>query len=338
MELPVKSKSVILSSYNDNLVRAIVGIKLGETTIELLNPDEVLIKMEAAPCNPSDIAFIRGGYNIQKSLPAVPGFEGAGIIVEAGQDVKDRIGDIVSCFTQHENSGTWSQYFIARARDCISLKSGMEIDQAACLSINPLTAYGLLELAVKKNAKAIVLNAAGGQVPSFIRILAAKKGLRVINIVRKQEHVDALKEKGARDILCSASENFESEFKGLANKRKASVAFDAVGGEQTGLLLNNMPDGSEVVVYGGLSGQDCTGIDPLGIIFKGKTLSGFNLGDWTDGKRKDEFLKITDELQDMIIKGEIQTEIQASFKLRRVVEGIKSYIKSMSSGKVLFKP
>ncbi len=333
-----KTKSVILPAYNNNLIRAIIGIKTGERELPALKPGQVLIKMEAAPCNPSDIAFIRSGYNINKPLPAVPGFEGAGMVVDTGSNTKEMLGKRVSSFTQAEVDGTWAEFFIADAKDCIVMKNELDFDQGACLSINPFTAWGLVEMAAVSNCKAIVQNAAGGQVAEFIRVLADLKGIAVINIVRKHEHIVMLKDRGANYMLDSTSDNFNADLSNLVNSLDATMAFDAVGGEMTGLLLTGLPSFSRIILYGGLAGSSLLGIDPMDIILKGKKLEGFNLNEWIAGKNRKEFDTINNEIQDLIISGKMKTEIQGCFKLDDVVNGIRSYIKSMSSGKVLFKP
>lgn len=333
-----KTKSVILPAYNNNLIRAIIGIKTGERELPALKPGQVLIKMEAAPCNPSDIAFIRGGYNITKPVPAVPGFEGAGVVVDTGSNTKEMLGKRVSSFTQAEVDGTWAEFFIADAKDCIVMKNELDFDQGACLSINPFTAWGLVEMAAVSNCKAIVQNAAGGQVSEFIRVLADLKGIAVINIVRKHEYIVMLKERGANYVLDSTSDNFNADLSNLVNYLEATMAFDAVGGGMTGLLLTGLPSFSRIILYGGLAGSSLLGIDPMDIILKGKKLEGFNLNEWIAGKNRKEFDTINNEIQDLIISSKMKTEIQGCFKLDDVVNGIRSYIKSMSSGKVLFKP
>ena len=156
-----KTKAVILPAYNNNLIRAIIGMKTGERNLPDLKANQVLIRMEAAPCNPSDIAFIRGGYNINKPLPAVPGFEGAGVVVDTGNNATAILGKRISAFIQAEVDGTWAEYFIAEAKDCIILKDELNIDQGACLSINPFTAYSLVEMAEKAKCQAIIQNASG---------------------------------------------------------------------------------------------------------------------------------------------------------------------------------
>jgi len=336
-ELAEKNHAVILPEYNTNLVRAILGLNTGKRDVRKLKDNEVLIKMEAVPCNPSDIAFIRGAYNVRKSLPAVPGFEGSGIVVDSGKDVKNFIGKRISSFIQADSDGTWAEYFISQAEDCLVLKDELDFEQGASLSINPFTAFGLIELALKKNCKAIIQNAGGGQIAEFIRILAKMNGLEVINIVRKEDHVHSLNAKGASYVLNSTKEDFKEELNKLSNQLKAGIAFDAVGGEQTGILLMALPLHSDVVLYGGLAGGLISAIEPFDIIFRNKRLYGFNLTEWKQTKSKQEFNTISNSIQDLMIAGKLRSKVQARFKLDDVVNGIRTYIKSMSDGKILFK-
>ena len=106
-------KAVILPAYNKNVLRAMLSLKVEEIPIPIPQKDEVLIKIEATPCNPSDIAFMQGGYNIVKTLPSVPGFEGAGTVVSTGDssEAKKLFKKPVSCFTQEDSHGTWAEYF-----------------------------------------------------------------------------------------------------------------------------------------------------------------------------------------------------------------------------------
>ncbi len=332
-----KTDSVILPAYNRNIIRAILSLKIGERELPDLKNSDVLIKMEATPVNPSDIAFIRGEYNVDKPMPAVPGFEGTGIVIEAGEDAGHFIGKRVSCFIQGDNDGTWAEYFVANSDNCIIVKDELPVEQAACLSINPFTAYALFDIAKAKGCTAVVQNAAGGQVAEFIRFLAKNAGIDVINIVRKAEQAGILKAKGVQFVLNSTDNDFEEKFRRLANELNPGIAYDAVGGELTGILMNNMPDNAGVILYGGLSGSDIQGIDSLSVIFGNKSLSGFDLNKWIADKSRDEFQRVADEIQDMIIAGDMKTAIQAEFPLGDITSAVRTYIKSMSAGKVLLK-
>jgi NADPH:quinone reductase-like Zn-dependent oxidoreductase len=332
-------KSVILPAYNNNLIRALIGMKIEDTNIPLPCKGQVQIKMEAAPCNPSDIAFLRGGYNVVKELPCIPGFEGCGIISAVGEGIEDSfLGKKVSCFVQDDGVGTWSEYVVANITDCIFLLDEMPLEQAACFAVNPFTAFGMYEMAQAEECSTIIQNASAGQVSRFIRAFAKRDGVKLIDIVRKAEHVKQLKAEGAEYVLNSSAENFVAQLKSLAHELNATMAYDAVGGEMTAQLLNAMPANSEVVLYGGLSGINISGIDPMGVIFDQKILSGFNLMDWIDSLEDGEYEEVSEYLQNLFINGELKTEIQASYSYNDIVKGIRAYISNMSGGKILITP
>ncbi len=335
-----KMRAIILEKYDSNIVNAIRNLKVVEKNIPQPKSNELLIQIEAAPCNPSDIAFLRGMYNIVKPLPSTLGFEGSGLVVDAGDspEAKKLLGKRVSCFTQDNNDGTWAEYFITKPENCIVLKDQMDIDQAACLFINPFTAYALYEHINKYKADAFIQNAATGQIGKFLRILANKQNIPSINMVRKQEHIELLQNEGEEYVINVAEPDFENKLAEYSRKLNATIAFDAVGGDITGSIINKMPDGSTVFVYGGLSGLPVGNIDVLPLIFKKKTIKGFNLNDYNEITSRKHFDEVADKLQDYIIKGEMSTSIQRSIRLEDISRGMILYISRMSNGKILLKP
>ena len=112
-------KAIILPDYNANVIRAMKSLEVGDMAIPVPRDKQVLIKVLGAPCNPSDIAFMRGGYGIKKIVPVAMGFECTGVVIETGQDPSARalLGRTVSCFSQDEGNGTWAEYFLANCRD-----------------------------------------------------------------------------------------------------------------------------------------------------------------------------------------------------------------------------
>jgi NADPH:quinone reductase-like Zn-dependent oxidoreductase len=329
-------KGVILPQYNKNIIRALLSLKPEEIELGTPQKDEVVIKMHAAPCNPSDIAFMQGGYNIVKTLPSVMGFEGSGTVEDAGREAKHLIGKKVSCFVQDDSNGTWAGYLITKAENVIVLKDEMDLDQAACFTVNPFTAYGMMEIALVNESNAVVLSAAGGQVPQFMRVLAQRHGMETVNIVRKPETAEMLRNEGAKYVLVETEDGFQENLKTLCRQLKATTAFDAVGGALTGMMFNAMPGDSELIVYGGLSNKPASGLDTLPLIFNQKAIYGFSLPDWKEELY--DFDRISENLQDMFINGTLQTKIQGSTSVDNVVKGLRSYIANMSGGKVLIKP
>ncbi len=331
-------KSILLTTYNKNIIRAMLGLKLAEKEVGKPGDNEVLVKMHASPCNPSDIAFIQGTYNIVKSLPVVPGFEGSGVVVEAGESAKYLIDKKISAFVQSDSEGTWAEYFVVNLNDLIVLQDEMDLDQAACFTVNPFTAFGLLEIALLRESKAIIQNAAGGQVAAIVRKMAYENGIEVIDIVRKKESVELLESQGAKHVLFEDEENFQEKLASISLNLRANIAFDAVGGNLSGSMLNALIPDAELVVYGGLSGKPIKNIDVMGPIFQNKIISGFNLIDWKADLEDDEFEKISEHLQNKFISGDYETVIQGSTTLENTVKGLRDYITNMSAGKILIRP
>jgi NADPH:quinone reductase len=333
-------KAIVLPDYNPNVVRAMRSLVVKDLDIPQPKDNQVLIRVVAAPCNPSDIAFMRGGYNIQKPVPVVMGFECTGTVVETGNDpaAMEMIGSRVSCFSQGNENGTWAEYFLTEYHNCLPVKDKLDDDQAAAFCINPFTAYALFSMAIQKKSGAIIQNGASGQIGIFIRTLARRSKIPVINLVRKEEHLKELKDQGEKFVLNLNDPTCESTLHQIATEQHATIAFDAVGGDGAGIILNSMPPGSELVVYGGLSGKPLGLINPLDIIFKAKTIRGFNLGDWKTEVGPEYFSKVSEELQDLLIKRVIFTRIQCAFSLEEAHQALEQYIRNMSAGKILFQP
>lgn len=342
MILPLKFKAVSLPDYNSNLIRAILSFKIEEREItEILN-DEVIIEVHASPINPSDIAFIRGGYNIKKTLPATPGFETSGIVILAGSKFSHLVGNKVACFTQDDFSGCWAEYLKTKGNNCISLIDDIDMDQAACLSINPLTALGLLDLCLSGNYKGIILSAAGGRVADFVRIMAQNQGFKTINLVRSAEKAVNLSnsiDSNFHQVLNDQDEFFWDKLKIQLNDSEPWIAFDAVGGDFSGKLFNSLPNNSKLVLYGALSEGEIKGIDALDLIFNNKSIEGFNLNNWVGNrKQNNDFDKVVESLQQMIVSQSLMTPIVKTYSLSEVSVAIRDYIKNMSEGKILIKP
>lgn len=340
MRLPKENKAIVLPEYNNNLIRALRSLKVEQREIIKPKGDEVLVKVDASPCNPSDIAFIQGAYNIIKPLPAIPGFEGTGTVIDCGgfADAKRLIGKRVSFFIQEPEGGSWAEYVNTRARNCIITRDDLPPEQAACLFINPLTAYALYDIIRKKKAKSIIMNAAAGQIGIFIQKLARNDNINIINIVRKDKHIAYLKTLGEKIVINQSEDNFETILWALSEELQPMVALDAIGGEMTGKLFNNMPEGSETIVYGGLSGAPISNVDPLGLIFSRKRISGFNLNDWLLKVSRSRLDEIASHLQELIIRQEIRTRVQFKASLDEHNEALMQYIRNMSDGKILFFP
>jgi NADPH:quinone reductase-like Zn-dependent oxidoreductase len=339
-KIPSTMRTILLSALHENVEEAIQGLAVITKPIPKPKSGQVLVKIEAAPCNPSDLLFLQGKYGKKKTLPAVPGWEGAGTVVASGGGLLGMWlkGKRVACGGQSDQDGTWAEYFIAEAGSCVPLKSNINIEDGATLLINPLTAVGMVQRAKEEGHAAIIQTAAASQVGRMVIKLASHAGIPSINIVHRDEQIDLLKSIGAEFVINSEKEDFISILKNESVRLKATIAFEAVGGEMTGRILNAMPPKSIVVVYGSLSQQPCGKINPIELIFGQKKVDSFWLTKWLTKKGFWGTFKGISQVQSLILSGEFKTPIQRRCGFQDFKEGLLAYHRSMTTGKVLLIP
>src|SRR6266446_4535156 len=195
---------------------------------------QMLIRVEYAPINDSDLLVASGLYAVHPKLPSVVGNEGAGKVLAVGDGVQNvKVGDRVVI---PRGVFSWAEKVLAPAEEAIVLPPEIDPQQAAMLSINPPAAALLLEEFVAlKPGDWIVQNAANSGVGRAVIVFAKQKGLQTINIVRRSELIHELNEIGA-DIVLQASPNTATEAKS-ATGALVRLALDGVGGDATGTLL-----------------------------------------------------------------------------------------------------
>lgn len=301
---------------------------------------EVLVRMHAAPINPSDLAFIRGRYGFKKALPAIPGFEGSGTVVAIGPGVLPSImrGRRVACALAEPGhaSGTWAEYAAAPARRCAPLRRSVDLEQAAMMFVNPLMAWVLVSEARSKRHPAVVQNAAASALGKMVLCLARQCSLPVINIVRRPEQLTLLRTLGADHVLHSSEPSFDRELRRLCHELGATIAFDAVTGEMSGRMLQAMPMGSRLLVYGSLS-ESAVQLDPRSLIFEEKSVSGLWLSRWMGKRNPFAQLSVIGKVQSLL-STDLKSDIQARFRLDDVARALEYYTSNMSAGKVLLVP
>src|SRR5581483_9543725 len=248
---------------------------------------EVLVHIAATPLNPSDEAFTRGLYGFKKPLPAIPGFEGSGTVIEAGGGMMAAFlkGKRVACHAADPKiaGGTWAEYLVTPASAAVPLRKEVDMEQGATMLVNPMTAWALVEAARQGKHPAIVQTAAAGALGRMVLRLARRFSIPVINVVRRAEQVELLRGLSAEHILNSSDQDFDIKLRELCRQLKASIGFDAVAGETTLRVLRAQPKGSRMLVYGALTLTPCQ-VDPGSLIFEGKRLEGFWLSGWLRGK------------------------------------------------------
>lgn len=332
-------RALELSAHAETVREACSNLKVVTKDVPMPGRGQVLIRVEAAPCNPSDLSYLQGTYAVSRPLPAVPGFEASGVVVKSGGGLMGSwlTGKRVTCAGQSPGDGTWAEYFLADAMGCLPLRKGVDFEQGSSLVVNPLTAFALLERALDFGSGAVVQDAAASQLGRMILALANERGLPIVNIVRKGEHVRQLKEAGAVHVLNSSESDFDKQLAKLAGELKATTAFDCIGGSISARLLGALPARSQVIVYGGMSGEDPVA-RTRDLVFFRKSLTGFHLAKHIEERGILWVLKTSRQVQKRVEQKILHTDFSARLSLEDAPAGIAAYSENMTQGKPLILP
>lgn len=226
--------------------------------VELPTPgpaaDEVVLRVEAAPVNPSDIGLMLAGADpaaftageaagrpcvtaplrpgaidllqARVGQPLPVGFEGAGTVVATGAAARHLIGRRVAVL----GSGLYAQYRTVAAADCVVFPDDVTAQEAASACVNPLTALGMFHTARTQGHGALVLTAAASSLGQMMNRIGAQDGVPIVNIVRRPAQAEILRAIGARWIVDSTAPDYPAQLEAAIAATRATVAFDAIGG------------------------------------------------------------------------------------------------------------
>jgi NADPH:quinone reductase-like Zn-dependent oxidoreductase len=301
----------------------------------MLKAGEVLIRMAASPINPSDLGMLAGGYEDEKPFPFVPGIEGSGTVVAAGSGLLPRLlmGRRVACAASSKSNGTWAEYMATPATLCFPLQKRVSLEQGAMLVVNPMTALAFFDIIKRGRHAAIVNTAAASQLGRMVLRLGLKRGVPVINIVRRQEQADLLYTLGAKYVLVSTDADFNQKLHTLAHQLNATLLLDAIGGGFTQQLIDAAPDESLILLYSNLSTESAS-IKPHSLWRHNRRVEGFYLATWAAKQSIFKILKVAQEAQSLI-STDLQTIVSKRLPLSSVQEALDFYQKNMTAGKVL---
>jgi NADPH:quinone reductase-like Zn-dependent oxidoreductase len=218
--------------------------------------DEVVVRVEATPINPSDLGLLIGAADmktakasgtkdspvitakvpeagmkamagrIDQSMPV--GNEGAGVVVKTGSSdaAKALMGRMVAMI----GGAMYAQYRCLKVRECLPLPAGSTAAEGASCFVNPLTSLGMTETMRREGHKALVHTAAASNLGQMLNKICLKDGIPLVNIVRSQEQADILRKIGAEYVVDSTSASFMNDLTEALVQTGATLAFDAIGG------------------------------------------------------------------------------------------------------------
>ncbi len=295
---------------------------------------EVIVKMRAAPINPADLNQIEGKYPVRAELPATPGFEGAGIVVDGAADVKD-LSDDALVILPH-NTGTWRDAVAVKADELVIVPAGIKPVHAATLKINPMTAWRLLHDYVDlARGDWLIQNAANSAAGRAVIQIARELGYKTVNVVRRSELIGELRAEGG-DVVLVDSENLRHEVEDAIGGPPIRLGLNAVGGESALRLANCLAPGSTLVTYGAMS------LQPLKIpngmlIFKDLRFRGIWINKWYDNATPAQRMEAFQYLFEMAKRGLLQTKVEKAYPLSEAKTAVAHAARGQRSGKIIFE-
>ena len=297
-------------------------------------PGEVVVKMLAAPINPADLNLIEGKYPIRPALPATPGMEGAGLVVQLGSDVRDLpVGTQV--ILPH-SFGTWQEACAISADKLVAAPPEIEPVQAAMLKVNPITAWRMLhDFVPLKSGEWLIQNAANSAAGQCVIQIAKELGYKTVNVVRRAELIAELRALGG-DVVLVDGENLRDEVAAATERAPIRLALNAVGGENALRVAKTLASDATMVTYGAMS------LQPLSIpngmlIFKNLRFTGFWVNKWYDAATPQQRTETFWPLFDMAKRGLLQTKVEKTYPLSGAKEAIKHAMQDKREGKIVFE-
>ncbi|MFT5691885.1 MAG: trans-2-enoyl-CoA reductase [Oceanicoccus sp.] len=304
-----------------------------------LKKGEARIKVLAAPIHPSNVLQIAGKYLTLPTLPSTPGSEGVGRVMETSPEVGNLTkGQLVLL----AGMGTWREELIAPAARLIPLpdlgKPSMAvIEQLSMSTINPLSALLMLtSYAELKEGDWIVQSASNSAVGGYLIQLAKQRGIKTVNVVRREGLADDLMSKGA-DVVLINGPDLVKQIASATNNAPVVLAIDAVGGETFTRLSESLGEGGTLVSYGLLSGQSPI-FNPGIAIGKDIRIRGFWLSKWFQTTPPAEQQAAFGKVIPLIASGALKANVDSRFSVADIKKAVTRAAERGRNGKVLIVP
>lgn len=296
---------------------------------------QALVAVLAAPINPSDVLMLTGQYGMLPPLPAVGGSEGVGRVIELGPDTQGpAVGQTVLL---PAGAGTWATHVVVPAARLIPLPNEADPKQLAMLTVNPPTASLLLsDFVTLQPGDWVIQNGANSGVGSYVVQLAKLRGLKTVNIVRRDSAVAGVQAQGG-DVVLVDGDDLAERVKAATGGADIKLGIDAVGGKATMRLAGTLAESATIVNYGALGGDACT-VSPRELIFRDVTLKGFWLARWFRVTPQPKQYALLTELAGLIAVGKLSTPIQATYDVSQIKEAVTAAAAGERQGKILIVP
>jgi NADPH:quinone reductase-like Zn-dependent oxidoreductase len=298
-------------------------------------PRDVLVRMEAAAVNPSDLLLLRGRYFARPEPPAPVGGEGVGIVVDAGaQADRGLLGKRVIVLPTY-TYGTWAEKVVVPQDKVAEVASEADPLQLAMLPINPATVHVMLNRFVDlKPGDWVGQPGANSAVGRYVIALAHLRGLKTLNVVRRAEAADEVRAAGGEHVLVSGPD-LAADIARELDGEQLSLVLDGLGGDYATELIGALRFGGTVVSYGSLAGG-LSQLSTADLLAREVRHTGFWLLTWLSTAPLTEILDTYRYLGSLVADGSLSVPVEATYRLDDYRRALEHADAPKRGGKVLF--
>jgi NADPH:quinone reductase-like Zn-dependent oxidoreductase len=310
---------------------------LGMTTIDRPEPGagQVLIRVIMSPIHNHDLWTIRGEYGVKPDLPATAGSEGVGIVEAVGRDVDPALQGRRVAAAGLE--GSWAEYALATAATLIPVPDDMPDEAAAQLIAMPFSAITLLEFLNVEKGDWVVQTAANGAVGKIMTVLAEARGVKLLNLVRRQAAAEDLAQLGITNVISTDNADWIEQARKIIGKDGARAAIDSVGGDVVPGLIDLLGEEGLMVTFGTANNTPLQ-ISGSQMIFKHLTVKGFWGAKVMKTTKPEDAQRMFGELIGLVMNGKLKLPSGGDFGLDQPADAIKAATTPGRNGKIMFKP
>lgn len=291
-------------------------------------PGHVRVRMLASPINPSDLMTVRGVYGQRPSLPAIPGYEGVGVVEANGGGLfgKALVGRRVAVLNRA--GGNWAERAVVPANQCVPLPADLPVEQAAMFFVNPATAYVMTRkvLAVGRG-EWLLQSAAGSSLGKMVVRLARHEGFKTLNVVRRAEQVDELKALGADAVVAFDGDrddprSLTEQVLKIVGSTPVRHAIDPVGGTTGSGMIGCLRDGGRMLAFGSLS-PGPTAFEPRDLLTHDVKIEGFWLARWMAKASLPRRLATVRKVANLMRAGVLVNDVGRAFSLDEIADAVR---------------
>jgi len=247
-------------------------LALEESPVPEPGPGQVRIKTILSPIHNHDLWTVRGSYGYKPELPAIGGSEAVGTVDALGEGVTGiTIGQRVSVASVH---GSWAEYFLAPAAGLVPVPDSISDEAAAQLIAMPFSAITLLDFLEVASGDWVIQNTANGAVGKTLAMLAAARGVHIVNLVRRDAGVEELAALGIANAVSTATDGWQDRVRAITGDAPIRAAVDSIGGQASAELLSLLGEDGLLVSFGTMAGEPMQ-ISSGNLIFKQAVVKGF---------------------------------------------------------------